>query len=133
VPLDAPVVLDYYRQYGLIALLTGLAVFVPASMLLLSRLFRTLGLRPHHPTPTKLDIYECGMQTVGERWGRFNFRYYLYAILFVIFDVEVVFLYPWAVELRNLGAIALVEMLVFLGILMVGWAYAWRKGALEWP
>ncbi|GBD10810.1 NAD(P)H-quinone oxidoreductase subunit 3 [bacterium HR23] len=130
--MSEQVLADYYRQYGLIALFTGLAVFVPASMLLLSWLLHLLRIRPYRPTPVKLDIYECGMQTVGGRWTRFNFRYYLYALLFVVFDVETVFLYPWAVEFQRLGLFALVEMLVFLGILLVGWAYAWRKGALEW-
>ncbi|MCS7206516.1 MAG: NADH-quinone oxidoreductase subunit A [Dehalococcoidia bacterium] len=127
-----PLLADYYRQYGLIVIFTGLAVFVPASMLLLSWLLYRLRIRPYKPTPTKLDTYECGMQTVGGRWERFNFRYYLYALLFVIFDVEAVFLFPWAVEFQRLGLFALVEMLVFLGILTVGWAYAWRKGALQW-
>ncbi|MFN3974432.1 MAG: NADH-quinone oxidoreductase subunit A [Dehalococcoidia bacterium] len=130
--MSEQILLDYYRQYGLIALFTGLAVFVPASMLLISWVLHLLRIRPHKPTPVKLDIYECGMQTIGGRWTRFNFRYYLYAILFVVFDVETVFLYPWAVEFQRLGLFALVEMLVFLGILGVGWAYAWRKGALEW-
>lgn len=131
--MSEQILVDYYRQYGLIALFTVLAVFVPASMLLISWVFHLLRVRPYKPTPVKLDIYECGMQTIGGRWTRFNFRYYLYAILFVVFDVETVFLYPWAVEFQRLGLFALLEMLVFLGILAVGWAYAWRKGALEWP
>lgn len=131
--MSEQILVDYYRQYGLIALFTVLAVFVPASMLLISWVFHLLRIRPYKPTPVKLDIYECGMQTIGGRWTRFNFRYYLYAILFVVFDVETVFLYPWAVEFQRLGLFALLEMLVFLGILAVGWAYAWRKGALEWP
>ena len=72
------------------------------------------------------------MDTIGKTWVQFNFRYYFFALLFVLFDIEVVFLYPWAVAYQKLGLFALVEMVVFIGILMVGYVYAWRKGALEW-
>ncbi len=72
------------------------------------------------------------MQTIGGRWNRFNFRYYTYALLFVVFDVEVIFLYPWAVRFQQLPLFALLEMVAFIGILLVGWAYAWRKRDLEW-
>ena len=91
-----------------------------------------LGIRPQNPTPVKLEPYECGVQTIGGTWNQFNFRYYLFAILFVIFDVEVVFLYPWATKFIRLELFALLEMAVFVGILLVGWAYAWRKRDLEW-
>ncbi len=123
---------DYFRQYGLIAIFTVVAVAVPTSMLTLSWLASRVGIRPKNPTPVKLEPYECGVQTIGGVWNRFNFRYYLYAILFVIFDVEVVFLYPWATKFIQLELFALIEMGVFVAILLVGWAYAWRKRDLEW-
>lgn len=123
---------DYFRQYGLIAIFAAIAVLVPVGMLMLSYLASRCGLRPNNPTPVKLEAYECGVETIGGRWNQFNFRYYLFAILFVIFDVEVVFLYPWATKFLKLELFALIEMAVFVGILLVGWAYAWRKRDLEW-
>lgn len=87
---------------------------------------------PKKPNPIKADIYECGLETVGETWVQFKVQYYIYALVFVIFDIETVFLYPWAVAYNQLGLFALVEMLIFLGILAVGLLYAWRKGALNW-
>ena len=123
---------DYFRQYGLIALFGLVAVAVPASLLMASWLTSRLGLRPRNPTPVKLEPYECGVQTIGGSWNQFNFRYYLYAILFVIFDVEVIFLYPWATKFIGLELFALIEMGVFVAILLAGWAYAWRKRDLEW-
>ncbi len=123
---------DYFRQYGLIAILALVAVAVPTSMLAFSWLASRVGIRPANPTPVKLETYECGVETIGGAWNRFNFRYYLYAILFVIFDVEVVFLYPWATKFIRLELFALIEMGVFVAILLVGWAYAWRKRDLEW-
>ena len=123
---------NYFRQYGLVAIFAAVAFAVPAGMLLMSWLAGRVGIRPHNPTPVKLDTYECGMQPIGGAWNRFNFRYYMYAILFVIFEVEVVFLYPWAVRFIELELFALIEMLVFVLVLVVAWAYAWRKGDLEW-
>jgi NADH-quinone oxidoreductase subunit A len=123
---------DYFRQYGLIAIFAAIAVLVPASMLMISYLAARAGLRPSNPTPVKLEAYECGVETMGGRWNHFNFRYYLFAILFVIFDVEVVFLYPWATRFLQLELFALIEMAVFVAILLVGWAYAWGKRDLEW-
>ena len=123
---------DYLRQYGLIAIFTGVAIFVPISMITVSFLLSRLGVRPQKPNPVKQDIYECGMETIGGRWGQFNFRYYMYALLFVIFDVAVIFVYPWAIRLSKLGLFALIEMLAFIIILGFGWFYAWRKQDLEW-
>lgn len=123
---------DYFRQYGLIAIFAVIALVVPISMLMLSWLASRVGIRPNNPTPVKLEPYECGMETIGGRWNQFNFRYYLYAILFVIFDVEVIFLYPWATKFLKLELFALIEMAVFVLILLAGWAYAWRKKDLEW-
>jgi NADH-quinone oxidoreductase subunit A len=123
---------DYYRQYGLVLMLTGAAIVVPLSMLMMSRMAQMFHIRPHKPSPVKSDIYECGMETIGGRWVQFNFRYYLFALLFLIFDVTAIFIYPWAIRLRELGGDALLTMMAFIGILAVGWAYAWRKGAFEW-
>lgn len=123
---------DYFRQYGLIAIFIAVAVIVPTSMLAGSWMMSRLGLRPQNPTPVKVETYECGMEAIGGRWSLYNFRYYMYAILFVIFDVEVVFLYPWATKFLRLELFALIEMLVFVAILLVAWAYAWRKRDLEW-
>ena len=123
---------DYFRQYGLIAIFAVVAFIVPSSMLLVSWLASKVRIRPQQPSAVKSDIYECGMQTIGGKWGQFNFRYYMYALLFVIFDVEVIFIYPWAVRFSQLPLFALIEMLVFILILVVGWLYAWRKQDLEW-
>ncbi|HAA94195.1 MAG: NADH-quinone oxidoreductase subunit A [SAR202 cluster bacterium] len=123
---------DYFRQYGLIAIFIVVAIAVPVSMLTMSWMASRIGLRPNKPTEVKLDTYECGVETLGGQWNLFNFRYYMFAILFVIFDVEVVFLYPWATKFLRLELFALIEMAVFVGILVVGLAYAWRKNDLEW-
>jgi NADH-quinone oxidoreductase subunit A len=87
---------------------------------------------PRKHTPAKGDIYECGLLTTGETWVRFRIQYYIYAILFVVFDVESVFLYPWAVSYAGLGAFALIEMVVFLVMLAIGLIYAWAEGILRW-
>jgi NADH:ubiquinone oxidoreductase subunit 3 (subunit A) len=82
--------------------------------------------------PTKYDTYECGEEPDGLAWIRFHPRYYVIALIFVLFDVETVFMLPWALNIRQLGSVAIVEMVVFVAILLLGWLYAWRKGALEW-
>ncbi len=89
-------------------------------------------LRPQRPARVKGDIYECGERTIGTAWVQYNVRFYLVALAFVVFDVEAAFLFPWAVAAKRLGLYAFVEMMVFIGILLVGLAYAWRKGALRW-
>ena len=89
-------------------------------------------LRPHRPYPSKRTTYECGETPVGDTRVRFNVRFYVVALIFLIFDVEVVFLFPWAVVYKGLGWFAFLEMLAFLSILFVGYAYVWRKGDLEW-
>ena len=123
---------DYLRQYGLVAILGIVAVIVPTSMLMLSWAASKVKIRPQKPDAVKSEVYECGMQTIGGKWGQFNFRFYLYALLFIIFDVGVVFIYPWAVRFNQLGLFALIAMMVFILILMLGWVYAWRKQDLEW-
>jgi len=89
-------------------------------------------IRPTNPTPSKLLTYECGVDPVGSGWSQSYVRYYVYGLLFVIFDVEAVFIFPWAIVLGDLGAFGLVEMLVFIGILVLGLVYAIRKGVLRW-
>ncbi len=124
---------DYFRQYGLIAIFAIAALLIPVSMLLISRLAVFVRVRPHKVDPVKSSIYECGVLPIGKvRWGQFNFRYFMFALLFVIFDVETVFIYPWAIRFQQLGLFAFIEMLVFVLILGLGLAYAWRKRALEW-
>ncbi len=123
---------NYFREYGLIAIFMAVAIGVPISMLMMSSMAGRIGLRPNKPTAVKSETYECGVEPIGGKWELFNFRYYMFAILFVIFDVEVVFLYPWAAKFLQLELFALIEMGVFVGILAVGLAYAWRKNDLEW-
>jgi NADH-quinone oxidoreductase subunit A len=89
-------------------------------------------IRPKRGYPGKLTSYECGEEPVGTSWIKFNIRFYVVALIFLIFDVEVVFLFPWAVVFQKLGMFAFVEMLVFLAILLVGYAYVWVKGDLDW-
>ena len=119
-------------DFGLLGIFMILAIVVPASMLLIPWALTQVRVKPHLPNRVKNDIYECGMPTVGGSWVRFNFRYYLYALLFVVFDIETVFLFPWAVHFRQLRWFGFVEMLVFILILIIGLIYAWRKKALEW-
>lgn len=94
----------------------------------------SLGLliRPHRPNARKLSPYESGVPNIAPLKGRYTPRYYVIAILFVVFDVEAVFLYPWAVAFDRLGVYGLLEMLSFIGLLLFGYVYAWRKGGLEW-
>lgn len=87
---------------------------------------------PKRPNPVKEEAFECGNPSSGTAWGRFSVKFYLTAILFIVFDVEVVFLYPWAVLYRRLGMFGFVEMTLFVFVLALGFAYIWRKGALEW-
>lgn len=87
---------------------------------------------PRSTYPQKNETYESGVPTIGQAWAQFNIRYYLFSLIFVVFDVEIIYLYPWAVVARRLGPLAFYEILVFLVILVLGLAYAWRTGALEW-
>lgn len=89
-------------------------------------------IRPSRPSETKLEAYECGEPVIGNAWIQFNPRFYIFALIFVVFDVEVVFLFPWAVAYRSLGLFALIEVVVFIAILLVGLLYAWKKGVLKW-
>jgi NADH-quinone oxidoreductase subunit A len=103
------------------------AVAFPLVTLLLSRV-----VRPANYGKVKMAAYECGVEAAGEARGRYSVKYYIIAVLFVVFDVEVIFLFPWAVRFNMLGLFGFIEMLVFIGILVLGYFYAWKKGALEW-
>ncbi len=108
-------------------LLVGI-VFVAATIEIVCRLIRARVPQ----SPRKLSTYECGEEPVGVGWVRFHVRYYLYALVYIVFAVETVFLFPWAVVFREMGVFAFVEMMIFIAILLVGLAYAWAKGALSW-
>src|SRR5687768_11559231 len=104
-----------------------IAILFPLVTLAAARL-----IRPSAPSRTKLEAYECGIQAASDSRGRYTVRFYIVAILFVIFDVEAVFLFPWAVRYNQLGWFGVAEVAVFLAILVVGYVWAWKKGALEW-
>ena len=124
---------EYFRQYGVIAIFAALAVAVPTSMLIISWLLSVLKVRPNNPSAVKNSIYECGFETITERWNNFNFRYYSIALLFVIFDVEAVFLFPWALVFMKAVPVAVFyEMMIFIAILFFGILYGWKKGVLQW-
>ena len=117
---------EFYRNYLAVAVLLGAAILMVAAMLGVGRL-----LRPVRPQSEKYISYEAGSDPMGG-FGQSHLRYYIYALLFVIFDVEAVFIFPWAARLERLGTFGLVEMIVFIVILTLGLAYAWRKGVLRW-
>ncbi len=102
-----------------------------AALVVLILLFAKL-VNPEHLSPEKLSPYECGIPPVGTPWAPFAVRYYVFALLFLVFDVEAVFLFPWALTFRTLGTAGFVEMMLFIVVLAWGLLYAWRKGALEW-
>lgn len=117
----------YTNNYVIVLIFIALGILLPVVALTLGRF-----LRPHNPTPEKLTTYESGNEPVGSSWVQFKVKYYMFALLFVIFDVETIFLYPWAVAYDQLGLFALVEMIIFILLLVVGLIYAWKKKVLEW-
>jgi NADH-quinone oxidoreductase subunit A len=117
----------FTNNYVIVAIFIVLGLILPAAALTIGKF-----LRPNKPQVEKYTTYESGNEPVGEGQVRFNIRYYLFALMFVIFDVETVFLYPWAVAYRRLGTFALVEMCVFVALLAVGLIYAWKKKVLQW-
>jgi NADH-quinone oxidoreductase subunit A len=117
----------YMNNYVIVAIFIVLGTLLPIAALTIGRF-----LRPTKPNDLKQTTYESGNEPVGEGQVRFNIRYYLFALMFVIFDVETVFLYPWAVAYDKLGLFALVEMLIFVALLLVGLIYAWKKKVLQW-
>ncbi|MBI3321499.1 MAG: NADH-quinone oxidoreductase subunit A [Candidatus Omnitrophica bacterium] len=117
----------YTQQYLFIGLLTVVAIALGVAPLILAKF-----IAPKKPGYSKQAPYECGLESEGDPWFQFRVQYYVYGLLFVIFDVEVIFIYPWALVWKMLGPTALAEMVVFLAILAVGLVYAWKKGVLEW-
>src|SRR6266513_3940745 len=117
---------EFLRQYLTVAIFAGAAVLMVGAMLGVGRL-----LRPTRPQPQKYLNYECGVDPVGVGWSQSQIRYYVFALLFVMFDVEAVFIFPWAVRLEALAGFGLAEMVVFIAVLALGLVYAWRKGVLK--
>ncbi|MEP9411061.1 MAG: NADH-quinone oxidoreductase subunit A [Candidatus Brocadia sp.] len=109
-----------------------LMLFIIAGSFAIMNIGFSLFLGTRKPTVEKLSPYECGIDPVGSAHERFSVKFYLIAMLFVIFDVEVVFLYPWAVAFKSLGLFGFIEMLIFIGILLVCYLYIWKRGGLEW-
>lgn len=110
-----------------VGLLVIAAAGIPALAVLIARL-----IAPRKPNPEKLETYECGMETVGDTWVQFKVQYYVYALVFLIFDVEIIFLYPWAVAFDRLDLLGVIAGVLFIFLLGDGLLYAWRKGALKW-
>lgn len=119
-------------SYGYIALYIVVSVLFTLTMILIPVILRFLKIVPHHPGSVKNDTFECGMETIGKTWVRFNFRYYFYALMFIALDVMVIFIYLWALGLRKGGISALITMLVFVFIVLIAYIYAWKKKVLEW-
>ncbi|HET7658106.1 MAG TPA: NADH-quinone oxidoreductase subunit A [Bacillales bacterium] len=117
----------YENSYLFVAVFFLLGILLPIVALTAGRI-----LRPKKPSAEKETTYESGIEPFQESWVQFNVRYYIFALLFVIFDVETVFLYPWAVAYGKLGIFALVEMLIFIVMLLIGLIYAWKKKVLKW-
>lgn len=112
---------DYLLVFLLLCSVVPIAAFTLSALL-----------RPRRTGAERRTTYESGMEPQGEAWVQFNIRYYMFALVFVVFDVETVFLYPWAVAFSQLGVLAFIEALIFIAILVIALVYAWRKGALEW-
>ena len=119
-------------NYGYIGLFLIAAVLFTLFMVIIPIALRFLQIVPSNPNPIKNSTFECGMETIGKTWVRFNFHYYFYALVFLALDVLVVFLYPWAVNLRTLGSFSFIVILILIAIILVGYLYAWRKKVLEW-
>jgi NADH-quinone oxidoreductase subunit A len=120
-------VAEYFEGYITVAVFAGFGALLVAVAVGASAL-----LRPRNPSAAKAQTYECGIDPVGSGWSQTHIRYYIFALLFLIFDVEAVFIFPWAVRLEALGVFALVEMGIFIVILLAGLVYAVRKGVLRW-
>lgn len=117
----------YQNNYIMVAVFIVLGIILPLVSLTAGRI-----LRPNKPNKEKLTTYESGIEPTGDSWVQFNVRYYVIALLFVLFDVETVFIYPWAVAYEQLGVFALIEMLIFVLFLLLGLVYAWKKKVLSW-
>ena len=118
---------EFFQDYITVAVFAAFGIILVAVAIGASAL-----LRPNHPTPTKRQSYECGIDPVGGGWSQSQIRFYIFGLLFLIFDVEAIYIFPWAIQLESLGLFALVEMVIFIAILMAGLVYAIRKGVLRW-
>jgi NADH-quinone oxidoreductase subunit A len=119
-------------DFGYIGLFLVAAGLLATVTILIPIVLRLIGLVPQKPNPVKNASFECGMPTIGKTLVRFNFRYYFYALVFLALDILVIFLYPWAANLRDLGISAFIIMVVFIVITVVAYLYAWKKKVLEW-
>ena len=118
---------DFLRDYLSIIIFLFIALSLSVGFIVLNFLFS-----PKNPDPEKLSAYECGFEAFGDSRMEFDVRFYLVAILFIIFDLEIAFLFPWAISLGNLGPLGFWSMMIFLLILTIGFVYEWKKGALDW-
>jgi NADH-quinone oxidoreductase subunit A len=118
---------NYFARYLPLLMHFGIATALAGAIVILSWL-----IGQHKPNRAKMSPYECGVQPIGDARGRFSVKFYLVAMLFILFDVEVVFLYPWAVILRELKMFGFWEMMVYIAIVLVGLFYVWKKGVLDW-
>jgi len=118
---------DFLKDYLSIIIFLFVAFGLSAGFIILNFLFS-----PRNPDPEKLSAYECGFEAFGDSRMEFDVRFYLVAILFIIFDLEIAFLFPWAISLGHLGALGFWSMMIFLFVLTIGFVYEWKKGALDW-
>lgn len=119
-------------DWGHVAFLILVGLALPGVALLVSSILGKFKIRPKVPNSVKYETYECGVETEGPSWVQFHVGYYVFALLFVVFDIESIFLYPWAVAYRSTKIYGFVEAVVFIGILVLGLLYAWKKKALVW-
>jgi NADH-quinone oxidoreductase subunit A len=115
------------NEWIYIGLFIFIGIVVPVAPLVIAAI-----ISPKKPNPIKLSTYECGIETVGDSWVQFKAQYYIFALVFLVFDVETVFLFPWALSLDQLPLYVVLEGVLFIGILVAGLVYTWRKGLLEW-
>ena len=118
---------SYEYHYLFLGIFLLIAIAFPLLPIILAKF-----IAPKKPNPIKASSYECGVEAKGDSWVQFKAQYYIYALIFVIFDIEVIFIYPWAVAYRQMGVFAFIEMLIFLATLGFGLVYAWKKNVLEW-
>ena len=118
---------DFLKDYLSIIIFLFVALGLSVGFIILNFLFS-----PNNPDPEKLSAYECGFEAFGDSRMEFDVRFYLVAILFIIFDLEIAFLFPWAISLGNIGPLGFWSMMIFLFILTIGFIYEWKKGALDW-
>ena len=118
---------DFLNNYLTIIIFFGVALLLSIGLI-----FLNFALAPNNPDPEKLSAYECGFEPFNDSRMEFDVRFYLVAMLFIIFDLEIAFLFPWAISLGGIGALGFWSMMFFLGVLTIGFIYEWKKGALEW-